>query len=83
MCFCAEQHSAHEVGGGDAGGALDDLEAASFFDEAVAVVSVRVGGDVVAVDDVFAAVVGDVGELGYVGCVADGFGYPAAGIGCC
>lgn len=58
----AQQHAADQVGGGDAGGALDDLEATRLLDEAVAVVAVAVRGDVVAVDDVLAAVVGDIGE---------------------
>jgi hypothetical protein len=69
--FCAEKHATYEVSGGNAWGSLYDFEAACFFYEAVAVVSVAVGGDVVAVDDVFAAVVGDVGEGGDVGRVAD------------
>lgn len=69
--FCAEKHAAYKICSGNAWGSLYDFEAACFFYEAVAVVSVRVGSDVVAVDDVFAAVVGDVGEGGDVGCVAD------------
>lgn len=77
----AQQHAADEVGGGDAGGALDDLEAAGLLDEAVAVVAVAVRGDVVAVDDVLAAVVGDVGQGRHVRGISDGFGDPAAGVG--
>jgi hypothetical protein len=78
--LCAEEHASDEIGGGDAGGALDDFEAAGGFDEAVAVVAVGVGGNVVAVDDVFAAVVGDEVEVGYVWGVGDGLGDPTAGI---
>lgn len=81
VCAGAEEHAADEIGGRDAGGALDDLEAARLLDEPVAVVAVAVGGDVVAVDHVLAAKVGDVGELGDVGRVADGAGDPAAGVG--
>lgn len=81
MGLGAEQHAADEVGGGDAGGALDDLEAAGGLDEAVAVVAVAVGGDVVAVDDVLAAVVGYELEVGDVGGIGDGAGDPAAGVG--
>lgn len=78
----AQQHTADEVRGRDARGPLDDLEAPRLLDEAVAVVAVRVGGDVVAVDDVPAAVVGDEGERGDVGGVGDGLGDPAAGVRC-
>lgn len=78
----AQQHAADEVGGGDAGRALDDLEAAGLLDEAVAVVAVAVGRDVVAVDDVLAAVVRDVRQVGNVGRRADGPGDPSAGV-CC
>lgn len=76
----AEQHAADEIGGGDGGGALDHLEAAGLLDEAVAVVAVAVGGDVVAVDHVLAAVVGDVGQRGHVRSVADGPRHPSAGV---
>lgn len=76
----AEQHAADEVGGGDAGGALDDLEALGLLDVAVAVLAVAVRGDVVAVDDVVAAVVGDPGQRGDVGGPGDGLGGPAAGL---
>ena len=62
MALCAEKHAANEVGCRDAGGSLDDLEPTCLLDETVAVVAVTVGGDVVAVNDVLAAVVGDVGQ---------------------
>lgn len=75
----AEQHAAYEVGRGDARGALDHLEALCGLDVAVAVLAVAVGGDVVAVDDVVAAVVCDPGEGGDVGGLGDGFGGPATG----
>lgn len=78
--LCAEEHAADEVGGGDAGGALDDLEAPGLLDEAVAVVAVGVRGDVVAVDDVLAAIVADPVELRHVRGLADGFCDPAAGV---
>lgn len=77
----AEQHAADEVCSRDARGALNDLEAAGLLDEAVAVIAIGIGGNVVAVDDVLAAKVGDVGQLGDIGGVADGAGDPSAGIG--
>lgn len=78
----AEEHAADKIGGGYPGGSLDDLETAGGLDKTVAVVTFRVGGDVVAVDDVLAAVVRDKGEGGDVGCVGDGFCDPATGV-CC
>ena len=77
----AEQHAADEVGSGDAWGAFNNLEAPSLLNEAITVVAVAVRGNVVAVDDVFAAKVGDVGQLGNIGGMADGAGDPAAGVG--
>lgn len=55
----AEQHAADEVGGGNAGGPLDDLETVGRLDEPVAVLPTAVGRDVVAVDHVLAAKVAD------------------------
>lgn len=78
--LCAEQHAAYEVGSRNTRGALDNLETTGLLDESVAVVAIAVGGDVVAVDDVFAAVVGDVWEVGDVGRVGDGAGDPATGV---
>lgn len=80
MAARAEEHAAYEVRGRDGGRALDDLEAASRLDEAVAVLARRVGRDVVAVDDVLAAEVGDPGEVGHVGCVGNGLCDPSAGV---
>lgn len=65
-----QQHAADEVGGGDPGRALDDFEARGGFDDAVAVFTGGIGGDIVAVDDEGAAVlvhpvrIGDVGGAG-------------------
>lgn len=80
MRLGAQQHAAHEVGRRDTGCALDHLEPSGCLDIAVAVLSVAVGGDVIAVDDVLAAVVGDPGQRGYVGRPRDGFGGPSAGL---
>ena len=77
--FCAQQHATNEVGSRDSGGALDDLETAGGFDIAVAVLAAAVGGDVVAVHDVPAAVVGDPGERSDIGGFGNGAGCPAAG----
>lgn len=62
MCPGAQKHATDEVGGGDARRALNNLEPTRLLDEAVAVVSIAVGRDIVAVDDILAAVVSDVGE---------------------
>lgn len=62
MAFCAEEHAADEIGCGDSRGAFDDEEAVGSFDEAIAVLAAGVGGDIVAMNDVPAAVVGDPGE---------------------
>lgn len=75
----AQEHAAHQIGGRDARGALDYLEPAGRLDIAVAVLSVAVGGDVVAVHDVLAAVVGDPGQRGDIGGFGDGASRPAAG----
>lgn len=80
MCLGAQQHAAHEVGGGDAGGALNDLESTRGLDEAVAVVAIAVGGYIVAVNDVFASIVRDEGEGCNVGGVGYGAGDPATGV---
>jgi hypothetical protein len=77
--FCAEQHAAYEVRGRDAWRALNYLEATGCFDVAVTVFTVAVGSDVIAVDNILAAVVGDPGERGHVGRARDGFGSPSAG----
>lgn len=74
MCFRAQEHAAYEIRGRDAGRACDDFETAGALGVAVAVLAGGVGGDVVAVDDVVAAVVGYPGEGGYVGGVGDYFG---------
>lgn len=58
----AQQHATNEVGGGDTRRALNNLEPTRLLDETVAVVSIAIRGDVVAVDDILAAVVSDVGE---------------------
>lgn len=80
VCLGAQQHAPHEVGGGDARRALDDLEPPRGLDVAVAVLAIAVRGDVVAVDDVLAAVVGDPGERGDVGRFGDCARGPAAGL---
>jgi hypothetical protein len=53
----AQQHAAYEVGCRDAGRALDDLESAGLLDEAVAVLTAAVRGDVVAVNYIPASIV--------------------------
>lgn len=79
VCFGAQQHAADEVGGGDAGGAFDDLEARGGFDDAVAVFAGGVGGDVVAVDDKGAAVLVHPEGVGDVRGAGDGEVGPLAG----
>lgn len=51
-----QEHAAHQVCGGDVGGALDHHKQAQGLDALVAVVAVGVGGDVVAVHHVLAPV---------------------------
>lgn len=83
MRASAEEHATDQVGSRDTGRALDNFEASGGFDEAVAVFAAAIGGDVVAVDYVFAAVMGDPREGGYVWCVGYGLGYPSAGVDGC
>lgn len=80
MSSRAQQHTANEVGGGNSGRTLDDLEAAGFLDKAVTIISVAIGRDVVAVHNVLAAVVGDVVQLGDVRSVANRLSDPATGV---
>lgn len=83
MRASAEEHATDQVGSRDAGCALDNFEASGGFDEAVAVLAAAIGGDVVAVDYVFAAVMGDPREGGYVWRVGYGLSYPSAGVDGC
>ena len=71
MRFCAQQHTSHKIGCADARGTLDNLEATGFLDGTIAVFAIGIRGDVVAVNDVFAAVVGDPGERSYVRRMGD------------
>ena len=76
----AQQHAANEVGCRDAWGALDDLEAAGLLDIAVAVAAIAVRSDVIAVDNILAAVVGNPGQRRNVGGSGNGLGCPSAGL---
>lgn len=58
----AQKHATDEVGGRDARRALNNLEPTRLLDETVAVVAIAIRSDVVAVDDILAAVMSDVGE---------------------
>ena len=78
--LCTQQHASYKVGGADARGALDDLEAACLFDETITVFAVCVRSDVVTVNDIFAAVVGDPGQRSYVWRVGDGLCGPTTSV---
>jgi hypothetical protein len=80
MVLGAEEHTANEVGGRDTRGALNNLESAGGLDESVAVVSIAVGCNIVAVNNVFAAVVGDPGQVGHIGSMGDTLSSPATSI---
>lgn len=57
MCLGAQQHTADKIGRRDTGSTLDNLETTSLLDESIAILAVAVGSDVVAVNDILAAVV--------------------------
>lgn len=76
----AEKHSADQVRRGYAGRALNDLESTSSLDEAVAVLTVAVRSDVVAMDDVLAPIMCDPVQLRDIGGSPDGLRHPAAGV---
>lgn len=78
----AQQHSADQVGGGDARRPFDDLEPVCSLDKAVAVLSTAVGRDIITVYYVFAAEVSDPVQMGDVRRIGDGFRDPSAGIYC-
>lgn len=80
MTLGTQEHAADQVGGGDARGALDDLEAVGGLDEAVAILAIAIGGNVVTVHDVLAAVMANPVKLRDVWGVGDGLGHPAARI---
>lgn len=64
-----QEHAAHEVGGGDVRRAFDHHKQAQVLDALVAVLAVGVGGDVVAVDHILAAVLAHEVRVGHVGRV--------------
>jgi len=76
----AQQHAPHEIRSRDTGCPPDHLEAIGGLDEAVAVLAAAVRGDIVAVDDVLAAVVADPIQLGHVRGIGNRLGHPATGI---
>lgn len=80
MCLGAQQHAADEISGGNAGGALDDFEASSLLDKPVAILTVAVGCNVIAVDNILATVMGDPWQASHVWRTRNGFGHPAAGV---
>jgi hypothetical protein len=54
----AQQHAANKIGCRYAWGTFDNAEASSSFDEAVTIVSITVGSNVVSMDNIFASIVG-------------------------
>ena len=57
VLFSTEEHTTHKIGGGDVWGTFDNFETTGGFDFTVAVLSGGVSCDVIAVNNVIAAVV--------------------------
>lgn len=80
MVLSAEEHAADEIGGGYPGGPFDHAEATGGLDEPITIVPLTVRRDIVPVDHVFAAVMGDPGQVGHIGCMGNTLSGPSTRI---
>lgn len=80
MVLSAEKHTTNKVGSRDTRSALDDLETTSSLDEAVAVISIGIGSNVVSVNNVFAAVMRYPGQVSHIRSVGNTLSRPATSV---
>ena len=82
MVLRAQQHTANQVGRGDARGSLDHSETTRSLDVAIAIIAVTVRGNVIAMDDISTAVVRNPGQVGDVWSMGHALSSPPTSVHC-